>query len=899
VNTAGPHPDETRIMCLASPLRCVLLLASVCGQGADPGARPPTSLVSSHIERRIVKSFDFDEQKLGNFETMPENWRHIRGPGFPRFLEAGFDNQIGRAAPPSLRLPVSGGSVGAVYLARDINVTPGSEYQVIAWIKPRGLVESAASLSAYYLDHAFHAIPGSERRSTLVRGAGADEPWTRVEVRLPSGVANARWMALACRVDQPPDLPVPPGGAEPPPCHDVGAVAWFDDVTVVRLPRVWIGVPPAGGVFRSNEPVECLVRVADIDGVGIDANLDILDAREQLVRSLRVGVVDPSAPPERLPLSGLPPGYYVAELRVRADSTLVAVERQAFIRLNPDLVPGGQSTPLGLVLDASAAGQPTITRQMISLISPRFVKFPVWRSETTDRTIVAGDPQVDRLMRYLDDRNVDVIATIESPPRALLARLGKPDAGLLQLLNSPAEEWRAYLALVLTRYGGQVKAWQVGTDDGPTSGEEALLGAALENLRSELRPLLGDSRLVAPIRGAWSVRSVLPADVLSVRSPAGLARQDAGVHSGDGIKAASSEHWVSIEPLPAERFRREARLADLAQRVTRALSGRAGGVFVPQPWRMIQSDEGWRPVPDEALMVLRTLSQALAGRQYAADIWLDHAVDARLFTSTDGSAALIAWCQGATAEPRLVPLDAGPRARRIDLWGNVGALNESGADKMLELSDLPVVIAPVDADRMRLMAGFETRDSTIRPNTAPQPVTVRLTNPLRIRLSGTIRLEPPPRWQIEPARLRVDLPAGQSAEWTLRIRIPANQTIGDFALASRLASDRPELDGLLLRAPISVRPHGLEVSVLARRDGADVVVMQRITNRGEALLDLRATLIGAGAARQARLIQGLAAGQTAIREYRLAASDRVGRFVRSLVEEIDGPIRCNVVTRIE
>src|SRR5437588_4841363 len=202
-----------------------LLVAALAQSSSDP-------LITSRIERRVVKSFDFDETSLGNFESGPMNWARHVGQGFPRYLAGRFDRNLGHAAAPSLRLSLMGGNVGTVYEGRDIPVHPRSDYRVVAWVRPDRLKYARAYFTACYLDRAMQKIESSERRSVPIGGDGNSD-WHEIVIDLPGGTDDARWIGLGCWVLQPEQ---PPEQPRPIRLEDMSGGAWFDDVTVLRLP---------------------------------------------------------------------------------------------------------------------------------------------------------------------------------------------------------------------------------------------------------------------------------------------------------------------------------------------------------------------------------------------------------------------------------------------------------------------------------------------------------------------------------------------------------------------------------------------------------------------------------------------------------------------------------------
>src|SRR5262245_26447896 len=133
------------------------------------GARPALDIAASPdadaLRRRIVRHFDFDERKIGNFERVPMHWEPIVRPGFPRYLEPVFDEQVGHAAAPSFRLAFEGGSIGSAYQGKDIPVCPGCDYRVEAWLRTADLVHAKAFIRAFFLDEALKEIPDTQRQS--------------------------------------------------------------------------------------------------------------------------------------------------------------------------------------------------------------------------------------------------------------------------------------------------------------------------------------------------------------------------------------------------------------------------------------------------------------------------------------------------------------------------------------------------------------------------------------------------------------------------------------------------------------------------------------------------------------------------------------------------------------
>ncbi len=211
----------------------LMAVPAVCrGQAVDESERPP-------LLRRVVHRFDFDERELGNYESVPMHWTRVQGAQFPGFSLGAFDADVGRTAPPSFRLGTDGRNVGLWYHGPATEVRPNSEYLIVGWIRPDRLVHARASLSAYYLDCQGLPIEGTQAFGRLVGDdalGGGPGAWQRVGIHLPAGPPEARTIGLTAWVVQREvwdHTPRPHRHIEP---QDIDAGAWFDDITIYRMP---------------------------------------------------------------------------------------------------------------------------------------------------------------------------------------------------------------------------------------------------------------------------------------------------------------------------------------------------------------------------------------------------------------------------------------------------------------------------------------------------------------------------------------------------------------------------------------------------------------------------------------------------------------------------------------
>lgn len=881
----------------------IVLLPAASGILRDEGPSGVDRLVTAQIERRIVKRFDFDEKQ--NFTPMPTNWVRIGRSGFLKSSESTFDKEIGFPRPPSFKLSFERGGIGTWYRAKDISIHPASDYRITARIRPQRLTVAGAYVTAFFLDHAFRKIADSERRSPPVRGAGADEPWAEVTVELAGGFENARWIGLSCMIEQPPTPQ--PSPEQPRPIHrrDVRGTAWFDDITVFRLPRASLelhspGVVMSGNVFADHERTLVRARVTDPIRDDIRAAITIFDVLGAKSAEYAVPVVDVDGPATEFDVTDLPAGRYTVVLTAKVADVELIREELVFLRLVPDFDRGSSARAgFGVVLDAGAWTQPRVTERLLGLLAPSAVKIPLWHSRFTDQDIVWGRRAGDAIVRVLKKSGATIVATLADPPSSLARSHNGDDRGLIDILASDPGPWRPYLNLVLARYGARVDAWQLG-DDGQDNLLHPDLDAALRNVHAEMTPLIPSPSLVVPTVSSRAVNVGSNAAGLSITVPSHVSATGLPDLLGPFVRSGVEPFWATIETLAPGKYDRRAKLAEFVRRLITARAAGVRTVFVRQPWTV--DPAGRRGVvPSEEFAVLRSLGQLLRGMPVVEEVWIEHGVKAYLFLDPDAtSAALAVWTEGDEPTPRTVTATIGTDAQRNDPWGASQSVRSTAGVSEFEVDVMPAVIAPVVPWQVRMQAGFGLDRPSLIPALQRQERSIRLTNTRPTRLRGTLSLVAPPGWRLAPRRFQIDLEPGEILDAPLDVRVPTNFPVGARVLVARLELDELPRRELRLRAPIFVESPGLDVNVMSHVADGDLEIIQRVTNRSDETMRLRAFVIAPDRPRDARLISALRPGQTTIHEYHVPrAAELAGQALRVSVEQLDGPAVHNHVIRFD
>jgi hypothetical protein len=320
---------------------------------------PAPAMAGQHdaVLQRVVRRFDFEERKLGNFEPMPMHWFRVKGPGFPHYTGIGFDRTTAASLETSLKLQLNGGSAAVVLEAGTLPAIPQARYLVTANVRTDKLRNSRARLTAVFINQYSKVLAATQRSTAPIR---TDGQWQQVQIQLPDAPEQAAWIILRLELLQADQFDIPPfalPGAAPPGAatsaaapkgrshsvleQDIHAVAWFDDICVYQLPLINLHVDTAVkkdaphpdedlNVIRLPDRPILHARVHDVTGSILTARLTLYDAAGRQVGQ-QVRPLDTQHPGQWTWQPDLPAlGHYRAILHVLYDATVVAVTEIPF-----------------------------------------------------------------------------------------------------------------------------------------------------------------------------------------------------------------------------------------------------------------------------------------------------------------------------------------------------------------------------------------------------------------------------------------------------------------------------------------------------------------------------------------------------------------------------------------
>lgn len=867
----------------------VVPLTAAAGDGAPAAAQADVVEREPISGRRIIKHFDFDERALNNLGTVPLFWRPVRAEGFPLYLEGHFDEQVGHASPPSFRLDLDGGSIAYQYEGNDIAVRPNSDYLVVAWVRTADVTHARAYLTAYFLDRKGNRIPGTAQTTGLVGGTGPKTEWEPIQLGLGGNVRDARYMGLTLWLAQPQvwDRRRPaPHAVER---QDVKATAWFDDITVYRLPRIALTSASPGNVFPEPAPVVLFPEITDPDGLNLTAHLSLTSADGSFHEERDVPILSGDASPQPITFETLPVGLYEARLVASTHGIPLVWRTLRLVRLARNLAaPQSAGRGFGVVIDDIHPQAVDGQHELLRHVRPEWVKLPVWYTQAAamGRQFEIADA-VNRYLRAIVDSGGDPVGIQMDDPDPTAASPG-PMHFMLDLMMEQPLAWTPMIAGIWSRYAGLIHVWQFGRDDDEGLYLDHRLEAVLEGVRREMNSVMNDPQLAAPVSVRYPPGTGPMTDYRALFVPGSVVPRQFGEHVQPFMDSDPSRVWITIEPLADEAYPRLLRLSDYARRLAEALHVGCGAVFVPAPWT-VHSDLLTAQIrPKEEYLVWRTLCDVLGNATPVSRTSIDGQAECLVFDQ-HGQAILFVWNEYAPPEGREHVLHLGEHAEQIDLWGRRTRLESVGGQQKVRIGPVPSLIVNTPTWMMEFRRQFVIEPSMLEANYSIESRAVVFRNTYREPISGMLRLVAPENWDVRPSRLMFALQPGEEFRQPVEIRFPINAEAGVKAILGEFSIDATRRYRILSPAWFELGLNGMDLDTYVFRKGPNAIVRVSIVNRTDEAVSFDADLILPDRQRMTRLFQNVLPGQSMSKEFVIErAGELAGRHVRMHLNERQG-----------
>ncbi|RJP40850.1 MAG: hypothetical protein C4547_02125 [Phycisphaerales bacterium] len=840
------------------------LAAAATAVGQQP---PPAPAVTA----RVVHHFDFDERPE-NLEPLPMFWLPFRPTGFPRYAEATFDDSVGHDAPPSFVLRSNGRNVACRYAGAATRVRSRGAYRVTGFLRPAGLVRARAGLAACFMDDRMLPLPGTFVRTPLYGDADlGGEEWIPLDLRLPPPPPQALAVGLIVMV-----LQEQAWNTELRPRRfvekvDLDATAWFDDITVLALPRIALETSSPSNVLPSDQPRYLSAQIQDFDGFGLTASVQVKNEEGRDVLHADVPVqTRPAAPPDRILLDGLQPGWYRAALAITLDGQPIESRTRTFVILP---APESRRPPLaasfGVVIGGRDGAPPAVEAELVRLSGVRAAKIPLWPGSP-----VSGAPSPDAAERHtawrqLQRSGIALTAVFAGPSPEMIRAAGPYPRTLLEILSEAPAGWRDDLTTHVAPAADIFPRWQLGGDGDAAMAEDPRLETALEALRREMVPLLHDPTLAIPL-----TTNMAPAEApISAEATLSIGEDVATEWITPHVRAAAvGQNRLNVHlPTQASRGAADPRLASWAQRLLTARHTTAPIVFVDQPWGVLHTEQGGVVEPAPEYAVLRTTAAMIGGRRPAGRIRIAELGWALVFT--DGETSVIgAWDPAAPEEGTEVHIQLGRAHRGWDVWGRSFDLPRDAEGRhVLRVTRLPQFVDGIEPWVLSLRQSVRITPEQVTFSLAPQPHEFQMTHDGDRALTAKVELRPPPGWTVDPDELDVTLMPGQTLSRPIVLTYDASESAGPTTVRALIRADGGSAYTFDVPVPLELGLADIDVWAVAMIDGSNIVVRQVVTNRTETSLNLRGTAAVPQRPRQYQMISGLRPGETRAVEYRFAA----------------------------
>lgn len=880
-----------------APVRALALTTFAIASAVLRADAPPTT-----DNDRLIHHFDFDERDEGNLERVPKFWRRMIADGFPRYADGSFDFDLGHDAPPAFRLRAEGKNVAFRYTGHEVPTNEANDYRIVGWVRTRSLAHARAALSAYYLDHDGLPIADTQRFSRLVGNAPQDHPWQKLEIFLPAGPEDAKWIGITAWVVHPEVWDRRPRARRAIERKDVGAEVAFDDIRIYRLPRVTLRTSSPANVFSPDHDATLTVEVTDADTKGLTAHLDIFDVDGRRLSTTSVPVQNHmSSEPMVIDLQGMANGLATARVRVDTPAGVLAERTLRFASLQSALHPASTGASaargFGIELDVADRADPAVELTLLRTLNVGAVKIPIWSGSADVPDFMESDQNADAMLYQLLQARVDVTGVFAGPPSELVRSAGAYPRPLLAMLADDPVVWRDHLTRVFAPYASIFRSWQIGRDADPAVIGNPNLPRAIRQVRAEIEKLITAPSLSVPASLSIEPEEPpLPADGLSYTLDPAIVPSAVRSYVDDFRARGRPVKTVYIETPDAGGVDRRSHLRDWCKRLIQTHHAGVNSVIVPQPWHSRMVSNVRVTEPDEEFVPLHTLTQLIGDAQPGNPIYIAPGVTALSFNGPSGTVVAL-WDDRAELREDGSPgtrehdIQLGDADRQIDLWGRTTPLArlDDGRQRVHVGAD-PVFIDGVDRWLIEFRTMLELTPRFLELSVDAHRQQLAIVNPHDEPLGVDLRVVPPDGWEINPRQFKFSLAPGERAVKNFDVRVGRDALAEARIITLEFQLDATRTYKLLVPIELQAGVRDLDAWGLAVAAGDRLIVRHRVFNRSNVTLNLRGFTVVPGRPRQTRFLTGFLPGQTTTLEYHFKNyRSLIGRKIRLHLRELTGP----------
>lgn len=854
---------------------------------------------------RTLKTFDFEERRLGNVSELPMGWTKVSGPGLPHYLTGRLANDRKHGGEYSFRYDLDGGGIVYRYGPGTLKAQLGARYRVQGFCQTTPLPNARARISAFFADADGHALEKTVVHSDLYAAPADTREWKLLSLSMTDNVPEADSLVIELELLQPAQYSTSSLGAHALFEQDIRGSAWWDDVTVAQVPSVGMRTNRLANIFQAGEPIRVSVLLSDRSTDDLVALVSVRDAegKEVYQRTGKPQLQPVELQDERhkqmlVDLPDLSPGWY--QIRLAVSSAGQTLERQAISLV---VLADQGATPMpdprfGFDATSLPFDQWGELPKLMRRLAAGRVKLGVWTDRGDVEQINGGE--FDQVLRELGESGVAPTACLVAPPPGLRAKLD--GGGWEKLPRLATAQWQPDLAFLVSRHANHIVNWQLGPDGTDAFATDQASRDAYRKVYEQFSRLVQNPDLLMPWPAFYELPPAAPPNIALSIPPSVLPPQ-IPLYLQEFQAKPDGAISVSLQPLDRSQYGREAQIRDLAQRLIYALTADAKRIDLPLPVSLTSDDVGLVSEPDELLIVFRTMISTLVGAKYRGRVSLGEGIDAFLF-DRQGQGVIALWGRGDSSTPRELAINLGRRPVRLDLWGHAAPLLNSdhttGGRVLLDIGAMPIFLIDIDGQQAQLRASVSIDQPLMESSFHPHERRIRFTNAYDRAISGTLHLHVPDGWTINPPTVTFSLNPGETFDRTVSMQFPYNCVAGSKTLRCEfvLSNEDNAIFSVPLTMKLGLTDVGMQTTAL--RDGRDIMIQQLITNYGDHPINYAAFAMYPNQARQERVIMNLAPGATTIRRYRFHnVPHTAGGAARVGLKELEGMRILNDVVPVE
>ncbi|MBX3390657.1 MAG: hypothetical protein KF691_14515 [Phycisphaeraceae bacterium] len=855
---------------------------------------------------RIVRLFDFEERE-SNPNPVPRFWTRNQDqpdrphPGFPRFNSIELDELEDEplATRGCVRLSTRGGSTSLLLDGGVIPVFKEADYLVGARVRTDGLQHARAALAVRFLDEKLRPIPASELLSEPINSQGR---WTKLAVPIRGEFPQAAFVQFELLLLQPDQLrartslsaksstepgPKGSGAIDAPPAldnsielrkQDLSGSAYFDDVSIVQLPRLELTTQVVTNIIAAPESPVIHLLVRDLTGEALAGKLIVLDSSGRTVDTRAISIGEGRSRTNWNPaLPGY--GWYRAVLDMSNSLARVGATYLDFAWLppQPESTPGFAYSAAGsaprfwlISREVPSSAYPTLA-QTCKEIRSSGLSVPVWTPGLTDSLVPARSASLRPLVDSFRSERLDLAFSLPVVPEAATDPKAIVAVDPWTLLVSQPKLAHPLLDAFLDDYGQTVQRWQIGWFGSRNLPAPGAFRSGLASIESTLGKLVPGPIVVLPtsmeeLTVAAAETDLEPAVFMphdALPTSCALAIEgwrDAAPSSAQGIRrlfaalACSPEGQLDASDAAASLVKRAVRVWSAA---TRSRPDSQSRDFVSaaliDPWTL-RGERTPQLMPRPELAAWRATIDRLSNRDFVCEFPLPAGGEAYLFGDRSGSASrrsgvLVLWNDAAPPEQVKLQNYLGPDPiEAVDVFGNHAPLTDPSRAP-LAISSTPVFIEGVDAELLHFVASFSI-DPPLLSMTSPETQhNIQITNTWPMPISGTLLLLEPGglgssarrdrTWRINPRTFSFALAPGEVTNLPMTVSFGTAEEVGTkpFVFNVELAAGH-SYEPFRVTSRMELGLRDISFSVTATPRGDDVILEATISNQSRAPLTL-------------------------------------------------------------